>query len=431
MRTVEIINFKIMCLFFACYSYQFFYIPVSLLGRAKPHSAAKLHRYAVLIAARNEALVIGQLIDSVRAQDYPAELVDIYVAADNCTDATARVAAGRGATVFERHDKSRVGKGYALNFLLRMLGSMENRPEYDGYFVLDADNVMAPDYISEMNKTFSDGYEVVTCYRNSKNYGDNWISAGYALWFLREARYLNNARMLLGTSCAVSGTGFMFSQRVLERCGGWNFFLLTEDIEFTIDNVVHGTKIGYCGTAVVFDEQPVSFRQSWRQRLRWSRGYLQVIARYGGTLFRGIFGGGGMSCYDMAMNIMPAAVLTGTSVVVNVAAAFIEFGSGRDLSALALSIGQTALSLYMTLFVIGAITTATEWRQIHCSSGKKVLYALTFPVFMFTYLPICAASLVTDVKWQPILHGRSMSLDQICAGDKKQLEVLSCRQKTA
>ena len=61
MRTVEIINFIIMCLFFACYSYQFFYIPVSLLGRAKPHSAAKLHRYAVLIAARHEALVIGQL----------------------------------------------------------------------------------------------------------------------------------------------------------------------------------------------------------------------------------------------------------------------------------------------------------------------------------------------------------------------------------
>ena len=63
---------------------------------------------------------------------------------------------------------------------------------------------------------FSDGYQIVTSYRNSKNYGDNWISAGYALWFLRESRYLNHARFLLGTSCAVSGTGFLFSRRVLE-----------------------------------------------------------------------------------------------------------------------------------------------------------------------------------------------------------------------
>lgn len=420
MRVIEIINFVIMCLFFVCYSYQFFYIPVSLFGRHKPHRDTKPHRYAVLIAARNEQAVIGELIDSVRAQDYPAELVDIFVAADNCTDNTAAVAAERGAIVYCRNDKSHVGKGYALNFLLKMIDQRGEQP-YDGYFVLDADNVLAGNYISEMNKTFSDGYEIITSYRNSKNYGDNWISAGYALWFLREAKYLNNARMLLGSSCAVSGTGFMFSDRVLRRCGGWNFFLLTEDIEFTIDNVVCGEKIGYCPTAVVYDEQPVSFRQSWRQRLRWSRGYLQVFARYGGELMRGIFRRKSASCYDMAMNIMPVAVLTTASVVINITAAFINFSAGRDLTALWLSIGQTVLNLYMTLFVLGAITTATEWKQIYCSTGKKILYAFTFPLFMFTYLPICIASLFKDVQWQPISHQRSMNLEQICASERKSL----------
>ena len=420
MNAVKIINFAIMCLFFLCYSYQFFYVLVSLLGRNRPHGIEQRHRYAVLIAARNESAVIGQLIDSIRAQDYPEELVDIFVAADNCTDDTQAVAAAHGATVYCREDHSRIGKGYALSFLLQAIGGRENA-DYDAYLVLDADNVIARNYISEMNKTFSDGYRIVTSYRNSKNYGDNWISAGYALWFLRESRYLNNARMLLGSSCAVSGTGFLFSREVLEECGRWHFFLLTEDIEFTVANVLRGERIGYCEKAVVYDEQPTRFDQSWRQRLRWSRGYMQVFVRYGGALIHGIFHRGGLSCYDMTMNIMPAAVLTCASLAVNVTAAVIEFSTGGNLSALGLSVGQTVLNLYLTLFVLGAITTATEWRQIHCADGKKILYAFTFPVFMFTYLPICIEAFFKHAQWQPIRHERRMTLEQICAGERKAL----------
>ena len=412
MKPIELINFIIICLFFICYSYQFFYIPVSLFKKPKAHREPKPHRFAVLIAARNERSVIGELIDSINAQDYPAHLINIFVIADNCTDDTALIAQEHGAVVYTRRDSLHVGKGYALNFLLEQIARDYPAGYFDAFLVLDADNVIAPNYITEMNKTFSDGYGIITSYRNSKNYGDNWISAGYALWFLREARYLNNARMLLGSSCAVSGTGFLFSREILERCGGWNFFLLTEDIEFSIDNVVRGEKIGYCGTAVLYDEQPTSFRQSWRQRLRWSRGYLQVFSRYGGRLMRGIFRGS-FSCYDMAMNIMPAAVLTGLSVAVNLTAAAANFYIGGDLKVLGLSVLQTLVNLYMTLFVIGSITTITEWKQIHCSAGKKLLYALSFPVFMFTYVPITIASLFCDVQWQPIRHQRCLNVSQI------------------
>ncbi len=98
--------------------------------------------------------------------------------------------------------------------------------------------------------------------------------------------------------------------------GGWPFHLLTEDIEFTIENVTAGRRVGYCPEAVLYDEQPVRFKQSWAQRLRWSRGYLQVFRKYGGKLLSGMFRGS-FSCYDMAMSIMPAAVLTGLSIVVN------------------------------------------------------------------------------------------------------------------
>lgn len=309
METIKLINFIIATVFFVCYSYQFAYILVPYLKKEKPHKPAELHRYAVLISARNEELVIGNLLDSISAQDYPSSLVRVFVVADNCTDKTAKVARAHGAIVYERFNDKLVGKGYALEYLLDRIGE-EYGDVFDAYMVFDADNLLSEDYISRMNETFSDGYRIITSYRNSKNYGDNWISAGYALWFLREAKYLNNARYLLGTSCAVSGTGFLFSREILKSCGGWPFHLLVEDIEFTIHNIVSGEKVGYCPRAVLYDEQPTKFSQSWKQRMRWARGYIQILRKYGGRLLHGIFAKRSFSCFDMTMNIAPAVILS-------------------------------------------------------------------------------------------------------------------------
>ena len=135
-----------------------------------------LHRYAVLISARNEQNVIGHLLDSINAQDYPKNLVTVFVVADNCTDDTARVAREHGAVVYERFNRVKVGKGYALNELLGHIEQDYGRV-FDAFMVFDADNLLEPNYITEMNRTFSDGYEIITSYRNSKNYADNWVSS--------------------------------------------------------------------------------------------------------------------------------------------------------------------------------------------------------------------------------------------------------------
>ena len=86
--------------------------------------------------------------------------------------------------------------------------------------MFDADNVLDVNYFREMNKTFDNGAKASTSYRNSKNYDSNWISAGYAVWFLREAKFLNQARLTLNTSCAVSGTGFFIAADIIEKNGG-------------------------------------------------------------------------------------------------------------------------------------------------------------------------------------------------------------------
>src|SRR5699024_8644821 len=289
LRFLDSLQFVLFVFFTAAYAYQIVYLVIGLIGKERRGKQdAKLHRYAAVISARNEEGVIGDLIRDLKGQHYPEKLLDVFVVADNCTDGTAAVAREAGAIVYERFNKVQVGKGYALDWLFKRIFADKGKQTYDGFFVFDADNLVDPNFVREMNKMFDTGeYAALTSYRNSKNFCDNWISAGYALWFLREARFLNRPRTQLGVNCAVSGTGFLVAGDVIREDGGWPYHLLTEDIEFSIACAVRGRKIGYCGTAVVYDEQPVQFRQSWDQRMRWSKGFYQVDAKYTAPLLHG------------------------------------------------------------------------------------------------------------------------------------------------
>ena len=413
MEKIILINLVIAIIFCICYSYQFLYVIVSLMKKDKPHQETKAHRFAVLIAARNEETVINHLIDSINTQTYDQGEVTVFVVADNCTDQTAACARKMGAIVYERFDQTKIGKGHAMEFLLNQME--KDYAPFDGYFVFDADNVLDQNYILEMNKTFSDGYDIITSYRNSKNYGDNWISSGYAIWFLWESEFLNRGRMLLGTSCAVSGTGFFFSRRIIEKYGGWKFFLLTEDIQFTVDNVLSGEKVGYCRQAMLYDEQPVKFQQSFRQRMRWAKGFFQVFHRYGLDLFKGSLQRN-TSCYDMLMVIMPAIIFTLFTLIFYGSMILFGIYSNSQDDLIMMMMGRMILNMYLMLVFIATVTTATQWKNIHTTSFKKVAYIFTFPFFMFTYIPITIVAFFKKVEWQPIEHSRAKTLAEIKEG---------------
>ena len=412
MEFIADFNIAVCIFFFVCYAYQMVYIAIPFIKKDKPHKEVKNHRFAVLISARNESAVIANLLESINNQTYPSELIDVFLVADNCTDNTAEIARNCGVNVYERFDKVKVGKGYALNYALKNINEEYGENDFDAYFVFDADNVLDPNYIEEMNKTFSDGYKIITSYRNSKNYGDNWISAGYALWFLRESKFLNYPRMLLNTSCAISGTGFMFSKEIIKDTNGWNYYLLTEDIEFTADHVTRDYKIGFCKNAVLYDEQPNEFKQSVRQRMRWAKGYFQVFSNYGTRLIKGTLKSN-FSCFDMSMTIMPALILTVCNIAVNGTALFAGLISGISVTPILQALLSYLVGMYCTLFAIGAVTTATEWKNIYTTTAKKILYIFTFPIFMLTYIPITVMALFAKVEWKPIVHSKAKSLADI------------------
>lgn len=412
-------NVVISALLVLCYAYQFIYLIISYVARKKNYDAKRISNIAVLISARNEREVIGGLIESIKKQDYPSEKVKIFVVADNCTDDTAEISRNAGAVVYERFNKTEIGKGYALDFLLKRIAADFGESTFDGYLVFDADNLVEPDFITEINKVFGQGYDCVTSYRNSKNYGENWLSAGQGLCLMRDNIMLNRARMALGSTCFVSGTGFIFSSKLcLSFGGGWPFHMLTEDGEFTIYNAINGTKTGYCDSARFYDDQPSKLGQSCNQRLRWCKGYLQIIGGYCGKLLKGIFSKKILSCFDMTMCMAPAYIISILAVVVNIVGAVVSLVSGETVASVAISLAIGVGVAYLGLFIFGISLTISEWRALKTSAIKKIFYMFTFPLYMFTFIPICFVALFKRrVTWVPIIHENKVSLDDLKSGE--------------
>ena len=154
---------------------------------------------------------------------------------------------------------------------------------------------------------------------------------------------------------------------------------------------------------MLYDEQPTSFRQSVRQRLRWAKGYIQVFHRYGAALLKGAVRGS-WSCFDMSMSILPAFILTALCLLANITLSVLGLMQGVGVWFAMRSLLECMGSILATLLVLGGITVATEWKRIHAPAWKKIAYTLTFPLFMLTYLPISLAALFMKVEWKPIHH---------------------------
>ncbi len=269
-----------------------YYLILSLFGIYKKRdngadNCTPKKKFALVVAAHNEEMVIGKIIESLEALDYPKNLYDIFIIADNCTDNTAKIAKTYdGVYVCERNVPDKRGKGYALEWMFSKLFNMDK--DYDAIAIFDADNLVSKNFLKEMNYKMLKGYKVVQGYIDSKNPNDSWITGSYSIAFWTANRLFQLARANLGLSNQIGGTGFCMDSETLKELG-WGATCLTEDLEFTCKLVLNGHKVGWAHNARVYDEKPLTLKQSWNQRKRWMQGFADVSSRFFPKLIKKAF----------------------------------------------------------------------------------------------------------------------------------------------
>jgi 1,2-diacylglycerol 3-beta-glucosyltransferase len=232
--------------------------------------------FAILIPAHEEEALIGRLLQSLRQLDYPESGFQVYVVADNCDDRTAAIARSAGARVFERYDDLARGKGFALGWLLQRI--VDESPGYDGYVVLDADSVVAPNFLRAMNSRLAAGSKVIQAYYSVLNSGASSVAA-LRYGALAAVHYLRPlGRSVLGLSCGLKGNGMCFSAGIIEKFG-WHWFTLAEDVEFHLALVRHGVRVDFAPETSVLADMPINLIQAETQNARWERGRLQMLSR--------------------------------------------------------------------------------------------------------------------------------------------------------
>lgn len=374
--------------------------------KEKPLLVDKKHKFMAIIPAHNEEAVIGNLLESLNKQDYPKELLDIYVIADNCTDNTVAIARDLGAIVYERNDPTKKTKGYAMQWFLAK--KIEENADYDAFFVFDADNIVTPNFTMEMNKKLCQGEEVVQGYRDIKNPSDTWVTAGYALFYWTMHRFYHLARYNIGLSPLLNGTGFMVKFDVVKE-KGWNTKTLTEDIEFSLINIIEGRKLGWATDAIVYDEQPLGFKQSWTQRTRWSVGHIQCFKLYVKDLAQSVVKHKKIMNFDGLLYLMgmPILVVTLALLLVNL---FIYLGNGMTLSALLYAYAKYILATFLLPPLSALLILIVDKRPI-----KPMLKGLLcYPLFLGSWILINIKALIKpNTTWEKIDHVRNIKAEEL------------------
>ena len=361
-------------------------------------------RFAILIAARNEELVIGPLINSLLTQNYPEQLYDIWVIPNNCTDNTALAAQNFGANVLECTVPVK-SKGEVLRFAYNHLRGRG----YDAWLVFDADNVVDSRFLAEMNSARLAGVQAAQGYRDSKNPYDSAVSGCSSIYYWMMDRFHNGGKAGLGLSAMIGGTGFMVTQRLLDKLGGWCTETISEDLEITVQTVLAGERVAYVPKAITYDEQPLTWEQSIKQRRRWTSGTLQVAQTYMTALGAAHLKRPRLALFDFEVTLLLPAYQLSALVGLICTAFTASFGGKTLFQALILGIagacGNIAWAALTATIAAGiVITMEGKW-------NRRLWKGLsTYWLFLLTWLPITAVSFWKKTPvWEETRHTRAMT----------------------
>ncbi|SHI40246.1 glycosyltransferase family 2 protein [Propionispora hippei] len=369
--------------------------------------------FAVVVAAHNEEQVIGQLVENLHVLNYPNELYDIFVVADNCNDKTAQIARNAGANVHERFNLEERGKGFAMEWMFAKLFRLERK--YDGVVIFDADNLVHPDFLLEMNNRLCKGERVIQGYLDAKNPNDTWIAGTFAISFWVVNHIWHLAKYNIGLSSVLGGTGMCIASEVLEE-HGWGATCLTEDMEFTMKALLKGIPTTWAHDAIVYDEKPLTFKQAWNQRKRWAQGHFDVAGRYiPQLLVEGIKQQNVRLLDGIIHLIQPYFLILSTLFILsNYVYHYVPFYTNILYMILPIEV-WTAIAIGQYIFPVIVLAKIR-------ASWKCWLYLIMYPIFIYSWIPITFLGFIhrNERVWSHTQHTRSMSYKDMLLPDTRE-----------
>ena len=390
-----------------------YYFIILLFGRLKSKDSLAIEfaikiKFAVLIAAHNEEIVIAGIINSLKQVNYPGNMIEIFIVADNCTDNTANIARNLGVKVFERFDPVNKGKGHSLKWMFKKLFELDQR--FDAICILDSDNLVSANFFIEMNKQLCLGHQVIQGYLDSKNPHDTWITANNSIAYWIGNRMFQQPRHYLGLNCTLEGTGFVVTPDILQEIG-WEALSLTEDLEFAMKLALSGRRVAWAREAVVYDEKPLKLLQSWRQRKRWMQGHCDCARRFVKALLLLAFKNKSLIAFDSALYLLQPfiIVINGIGMLLGFISALWNFFNSTKMF-------LTVDIVPYILFILGFTSINIIFIIAEGKFSKKIGgYFLTSPIYNLTWLPIIIQGFLNRDRreWLHTTHMRALNINDL------------------
>lgn len=402
---IFMIPFQLMIVFFTVY-----YFVISWFGLFGKKREVKIYdeskTFAMLVCAHNEEAVIASLVDNLQKLNYNNKLYDVFVVADNCVDNTAEVARKAGAIVYERFNDVEKGKGYAMDWFFNKLFKMER--QYDAVCIFDADNLVHPNFLQEMNSRLCNGEKLIQGYLDAKNPEDTWISGVFSIsfWIVNHVWHL--AKYNIGLSACLGGTGMCIEMGMLKRYG-WGATCLTEDMEFTMKAMMENIPTTWAHDAIIYDEKPLTFKAAWNQRMRWAQGHFDVANRFMLPMFKKAFRERDLKVLDCTVNlIQPYFLMISTFFVLcSWIYEYIPFYTNIIYTILPMEV-WTIIGIGQYIFPVACL-----WKIR--ASAKSWFYLLFYPIFIYSWIPITAIGWFRrhEHEWNHTIHTRNISFDEV------------------
>ena len=245
--------------------------------------SVKYRKFAVFIPGYKEDNVIVDVARKALDQDYPHDFYDVIVIADGFKMETIEKLKALPIIVNEvRFEKS--SKAKSLNQTMEELSD-----EYEVALVLDADNIMATDFITKMNQAFNNGFLAIQGHRSAKN-----TNTHFAVLDALSEEINNNifrrGHRKLGLSAALIGSGMAFDYQLYKSLMG-QIESFGEDKELEHKLLKRRIQIEYLDNALVYDEKTTKSQVFVTQRTRWIANQLNYATNYLGEGFKELFKG--------------------------------------------------------------------------------------------------------------------------------------------